>query len=126
MKYTFILKENKAGIETVITMLLLALAAIGTVLYPLQAHYVVSFIIAFIFLLASYFVKTIATKFNKIWLLILASVILFVGTYFYIAAVILLCYAVLLKFLQKTPEVIIGNEDIVLKKVFKDEVFLWQ
>jgi len=125
--FTFVLKENKTNIEIVITRILLAVAGIATLLYG-GTYYLISISTAVILLAISYFVNTISIRF-KISLpvvLIIAAVILFIGTHSFIFAGILLCYAFLLKFLQKKPEVIITADNVLLKKVFKDEVFEWQ
>jgi hypothetical protein len=124
--FTFILKENKAGIEIVVTRVLLAIAGIVTLLYG-RADYFISVSTAIVLLTISYFVQTISIRFkiSRLGVLIIAAIILFMGTLSFIFTGILLCYAFLLKFLQKKPEVIITNDNVVIKKVFGDEVILW-
>jgi len=125
--FTFVLKENKTDIEIIITRILLALAAIGTLLYANQTHYLIAVVAALFLLLASYFVKTISARLqiNRITVLIIAAVVLFVVTRSFIFAAILLCYAALLKFLQKIPEVIITADHVLIKKIFTNDIFLW-
>jgi hypothetical protein len=124
--FTFVLQENKTDIEIVITRILLAVAGIATLLYG-GTYYLMNILAAIILLAISYFVKMISIRFkiNRLVVLIIAAIIIFIGTYSFIFSGILLCYAFLLKFLQKKPEVIINNDNVVIKKVFGDAVFVW-
>jgi hypothetical protein len=125
--FTFVLKENKAAIEITITRILLALAGIGSLFYASQVNYFIKITVAIILLAASYFVNTISERFkiDRFFLLLIAAIILLIGTGSFIFSGIIVCYAVLLKFLQRTAEVIIDNDTIILKKIFSDDVFVW-
>jgi hypothetical protein len=125
--FTFVLKENKAAIEITITRILLAVAGIGTLFYAGPVNYFIKITVAVILLAASYFVNTISERFktDRFFLLLIAAIILLIGTGSFIFSGIILCYAVLLKFLQRTAEVIIDNDTIILKKIFSDDVFVW-
>jgi hypothetical protein len=125
--FTFVLKENKTGLEILITRILLALAGIVVLLYANEINYTIKIAAAITLLLGSYFVQIIAKKFKitHIAVLLIATGVLWIGTHSFIFAGILFCYAVLLNFLQKKPEVIIDKNKIVLKKIFKDDVFEW-
>ncbi|HMG83721.1 MAG TPA: hypothetical protein VK559_11845 [Ferruginibacter sp.] len=122
--FTFILKENKADIEIVITRILLAVAGVISLFF---GNYMIGLATAIILLAISYFVKTISKKFriSRPVLLIVAAIVLFIGTGSYIFSGILLCYALLLQVLQKRPEVFIDKNKIVLKKVFMNETYEW-
>ena len=125
--FTFVLKENKAGLEILTTRILLAVAGIVVLLYANEIYYTIKISVAVILLLGSYFVQIIAKKFKitHVAVLLIATGVLWIGTHSFIFAGILFCYAVLLNFLQKNPEVMIGEDKIVLKKIFKDDVFEW-
>jgi len=124
--FNFVLKENKTDIEIVITRILLAIAGIATLLYG-GTYYLINISTAVILLAISYFVNTISIRFkiNRSIVLIISAIIIFIGTHSFIFTSILLCYAFLLRFLQKKPEIIITNDNVVIKKMFGDEVFVW-
>ena len=124
--FTFVLQENKTDIEIVITRILLAVAGIATLLYG-GTYYLINISTAVVLIAISYFVNTVSTRFeiSRSTVLIISAIILFIGTHSFIFTGTLLCYAFLLRFLQKKPEVIITNDNVVIKKVFGDEVFVW-
>jgi hypothetical protein len=125
--FTFVLKENKTGLEILITRILLAVAGIVALLYANGINYTIKIVVAVTLLLGSYFVQIITKqlKITHVAVLLIATGILWIGTHSFIFAGILCCYAVLLNFLQKKPEVMIDEDKIVLKKIFKDDVFEW-
>jgi len=124
--FTFVLQENKTDIEIVITRILLAVAGIATLLYG-GTYYLINISTAVVLIAISYFVNRVSTRFeiSRSTVLIISAIILFIGTHSFIFTGTLLCYAFLLRFLQKKPEVIITNDNVVIKKVFGDEVFVW-
>ena len=125
--FTFVLKENKTGLEILMTRILLAIAGIVVLFYANEINYTIKITAAVTLLLGSYFVQVIATKLKitRFAVLLTATGVLWIGTHSFIFAGILFCYAVLLTFLQKKPEVIIDKDNIVLKKLFKNDAFEW-
>jgi hypothetical protein len=125
--FTFVLKENKIGLEILITRILLAVAGIVVLLYANDINYTIKIAAAVTLLLGSYFVQIIAKKLkiSRFAVLLIAAGVLWIGTHSFIFTGILCCYGALLNFLQKKPEVIIDEDKIVLKKIFKDDVFEW-
>ncbi|HTC01278.1 MAG TPA: hypothetical protein VK705_11415 [Ferruginibacter sp.] len=125
--FTFVLQENKTDIEIVITRILLAVAGIATLLYG-GTYYLINISTAVVLIAISYFVNRVSTRFeiSRSTVLIISAIILFIGTHSFIFTGTLLCYAFLLKFLQKKPEIIITVDNVLLRKVFKDEFFEWQ
>jgi hypothetical protein len=122
--FTFVLKENKTDIEIIVTRVILAVAGVLSLLY---GDYMISLFAAISLFTASYFVKAITNKLNigRPFLLVLAAIVLFVGMHSYLFSAILLCYALLLKYLQKRPEVFVTTTEIKLSKVFSNKVFTW-
>jgi hypothetical protein len=126
--FTFVLKENKTGLEILTTRILLAVAGIAVLLYANEISYTIKISAALTLFLGSYFLQMIAKKLKitRVAVLLIATGVLWIGTHSFICAGILCCYAVLLNFLQKKPEVIIDKNKIVLKKLFKEDAYEWE
>jgi hypothetical protein len=122
--FTFVLKENKTDIEIIVTRVILAVAGVLSLLY---GDYMISLFAAIILFATSYFVKAITNRLNigRPFLLVLAAIVLFGGIHSYLFSAVLLCYALLLGFLQKRPEVVVTRTEIKLRKIFANKMFDW-
>src|ERR1700757_309604 len=125
--FTFVLQENKTNIEIILTRVLLAVAGILVLLFTGTSYYFINIIAAAVLLPASYFVQTIVAKLrcSRTTILLAAAVVVCIATRSFLFTAILLCYAVLLIFLQKNPEVNIDSDTVTVKKLFANEVFRW-
>ncbi|MBI3882726.1 MAG: hypothetical protein HY305_00475 [Sphingobacteriales bacterium] len=125
--FTFILKNNKADIELIITRVLLAIAAVGVLIYALKI-YIISIVAALALLLASYFVNKITSslKITRPVMLFMAAVIVLIGTGTFWFGIVLCSYGGLLRFLQKAPVIVVAEEGITIKNAFADTVYEWK
>lgn len=111
----------------VVTRSLLALAGIVSLLYRSNEYYYINIVAAIVLFIAAAFVNILLLKFNfdKLLLLSIAAVILFIATRSIPFAAMLVVFGMLVKKLYKNPIVIVNTEGVSIKKMLGNPVHDW-
>lgn len=125
--FVFKIKDNSTAIDIVVTRALLALAGIVVLLYRTGDYFSVNIIIATILFVSSFFIKILLLRLrlDKLLLVCIAAVLLFVATHSVGFALVLVLYAAAIKFLYKQPVVKISQEGLELKKMIGSNHYEW-
>ena len=112
--FVFKIKDSSTAIDIVVTRALLALAGIVVLLYRTGNYFSVNIIIAAILFVSSFFIKILLLwlKLDKLMLVCIAAVLLFVATHSVGFALVLVLYAAAIKFLYKQPVVLVSKEGL--------------
>lgn len=123
--YTFFIKENGPNIPFVVTRSLMALAALGCLLYQMDTNHFINIIAAVLLLVAAVFISRLALRFKPFTLLIFAALILLLATHSIIFAVVLLLIGWLVQKLYKQPIVIVNVDGVTLKRMLDSPLYPW-
>jgi hypothetical protein len=125
--YTFTIKENGPDINVVVTRSLLALAGIASLLYRNNQYYYINIIAAIILIVAAVLVNVLFVQFkvNKLLLLSIAALILFIATRSIPFAAMLVVFGMLVKKFYKTPVVVVNTQGVNVQKMFSNQVHPW-
>jgi hypothetical protein len=127
MMYVFPVKDDKQPMELVSTRVLLAAAGLAVMLYTDKSNGLVNYGASLLLFLASFFLKTLLwrLKINRWLILLTASLLVYFGTGSIYYATIPLAYGGLLLWLDKKPEVVVDEKEVILKRLFRDRAYPW-
>ena len=125
--FQLILKDNRTEMETLVTRVMLVIAAVAAYVYATEWNYYAGLALSFLLLLSSVFVKTIVDKFkiNRLVLLGLAALLTFVTTRSLGVAVGLILLGIFLHLLKRKIRVELKDDEIIIHHVFHMRPIPW-
>ena len=125
--HVFFIKEDGPDLDLVITRSLLALAAIAAFLLRNEPHIYLNYTICALLIIAAFCVQLLTRKWRipKMLLLLAAATALYIATRALVFTLLLVIYALAIRYLNKEPFLTVGAGGVTVKKMFSTKIYPW-
>ncbi len=125
--YTLQIKESRPQLEITLFRALLAFAALTTLVLKTNSNYFINLVAALLLFSSAVFIEFLLVKLStrKLFLLMVASIIILVATHSIIYSIIFLLAGLLASNFNQSSQIYISKDLIELKKGFFNNTYHW-
>ncbi|MBP6432997.1 MAG: hypothetical protein KA319_14645 [Ferruginibacter sp.] len=128
MMYKFNIKNDKTDIELALLRAILSVAAVASYVYPNDKYPLISYVVSILLIVVAIFMKRIIAKLkmDKIYLVLIAALLLFIVSGQIGLPIIMLCYGFLLKLNKKEGYIAVNEIGVLIKTPFSFKTYYWE